>query len=77
VVVFIGDGGLSQFFFVGGGGEKYVSPNPNPHTFNSGTALTHNNVSFSTVITYSCCILTYIFRYYSFKSLQHTLVGRK
>ena len=35
---FIGDGGISQFFGVGGGGEKYVPPAP-PHTFNSGTAL--------------------------------------
>jgi hypothetical protein len=27
---------------VGGGGEKYVPPNPPPHTFNSGTALIEN-----------------------------------
>jgi hypothetical protein len=26
--LFIGDGGLSQFFLVGGGGEKYVPPDP-------------------------------------------------
>jgi hypothetical protein len=35
-VFFIGDGGISQFFLVGGGGEKYVPPPT--HTFNSGTA---------------------------------------
>jgi hypothetical protein len=28
---FIGDGGLSQFFLVGGGGEKYVPPDPPTH----------------------------------------------
>ena len=28
---FIGDEGLSQFFLVGGGGEKYVPPDPPTH----------------------------------------------
>jgi hypothetical protein len=27
----LGDGGLSQFFLVGGGDEKYVPPNPPTH----------------------------------------------